>query len=187
MIEAILLSVALALDAAAVAAARAVTGLRRRVALVLAISFGVFQAGMAAIGWGLGLSAKGLVERWNAWIAFGLLTLIGGKMLVEAIRDRQDDTTQRPGRELDLRTILVLSVATSIDALAAGVTLPLLPVSPIIALVLIGLATLGLSLVGVMAGAALGARLGRRLEIVGGLTLIGLGVKALVEHLMDAG
>jgi manganese efflux pump family protein len=183
MIEAILLAVALAMDATAVAAGRAVTGMSKRTGLVLAASFGLFQAGMAAIGWALGQSAKGFVEQWDHWIAFGLLSLIGGKMLVDAFRHGPPDVDTPRGSEMGLRTILLLSIATSIDALAAGVTLPLLSVSPIVALVLIGLASLGLSLLGAVAGAALGTRLGRRLEMLGGVTLIAIGVKTLVDHL----
>jgi len=185
MTEAILLAIALAMDATAVAAARAVAGIPRRTALLLASSFGVFQAGMAAIGWALGQGAKRLVERWDHWIAFGLLVLVGGRMLVEAIRRDPAAPDEAAGPGLDLRTILVLSIATSIDALAAGVTLPVLSVPPLLALALIGLAALGLSLAGALAGAALGVRLGRRLEIVGGLTLIAIGVSILVQHLGD--
>jgi manganese efflux pump family protein len=181
MIEAILLAAALAMDATAVAAARAVTGMSRRTTVLLAASFGLFQAGMAALGWALGQSAKSLVEQWDHWIAFGLLSLIGGKMLVDAFRRESAD--ERRGSEMGLRTIVLLSIATSIDALAAGVTLPLLSVAPIVALVLIGLASFGLSLLGAIAGTTLGARIGRPLEIVGGLTLIAIGVKTLVDHL----
>jgi putative Mn2+ efflux pump MntP len=106
-------------------------------------------------------------------------------MLVEAIRRDPAAPDRSAGPDLGLRTILVLSVATSIDALAAGVTLPVLSVPPTVALALIGLASLGLSLAGAIAGAALGAQLGRRLEILGGLTLIAIGVKTLVQHLGD--
>jgi manganese efflux pump family protein len=179
VIEALLLALALAMDATAVAAGRAVTGLAKRTALLLAASFGLFQAGMAAAGWALGQSAKGFVEQWDHWIAFGLLSVIGGKMLIEAFRRGPASDAS----ELNVRTILLLSIATSIDALAAGVTLPLLSVSPIVALVWIGLASLVLSLLGALVGARLGARGGRGLEVIGGLTLIAIGVKMLIEHL----
>jgi len=181
MIEAVLLAVALAMDATAVAAGRAVTGMTRRTAVALALSFGAFQAGMAGIGLALGQSAKSLVERWDHWIAFGLLAAIGGKMLYEALFGDADDGPR--GRDLDLRTILLLSIATSIDALAAGITLPLLHVAPAIALALIGAASLILSLAGAWAGAVGGARFGKPVEILGGLTLIAIGVKTLLEHL----
>jgi putative Mn2+ efflux pump MntP len=184
VIEAVLLAIALAMDATAVAAARAVAGMSRRDTVVLASAFGVFQAGMAALGWLLGHSAQSLVERWDHWIAFVLLGAIGGKMLYEAFRSEPAEAEGKPAqRALDLRTVIVLSVATSIDALAAGVTLPVLQVSPLLALLLIGVASLVLSLAGASAGAALGARLGKRLEVLGGLTLIAIGVKTLVQHL----
>jgi putative Mn2+ efflux pump MntP len=184
MMEAVLLALALAMDATAVAAGRAVTGLGWRAALVLAGSFGLFQAGMAAIGWALGQSAKTFIEGWDHWVAFGLLGMIGGKMLIEALIEafRDDDHSKRSESELDLLTVLVLSIATSIDSLAAGVTLPVLRVPAACALALIGAASFVLSLVGAGAGAVLGARLGKRLEVLGGVTLIAIGTKTLIEH-----
>lgn len=189
MLEPLLLAVALAMDATAVAAGRASAGLRRREALLLAASFGLFQGGMAALGWGLGTGAAEIVERWDHWLAFGLLALIGGKMLFEALRPREaddDDAAPAPAA-LGLRTLLLLSVATSIDALAAGVTLPLSGAPVALSVAAIGLVTFALSLAGAFAGAALGARLGRPLEAVGGLLLIGIGIKTLVEHLSAGG
>jgi putative Mn2+ efflux pump MntP len=182
MIKAVLLALALAMDATVVAAGRAVTGIRWRAAIVLAGSFGLFQVGMAAIGWALGQNALSFVKKWDHWIAFGLLAMIGGKMLFEVFRGG-DDEGERHGSELSLWTILLLSFATSIDALAAGVTLPVLRVPPTFALTLIGTASFGLSLAGAGAGAALGARLGKQLEIFGGLALIAIGAKTLIEHL----
>jgi manganese efflux pump family protein len=184
LIESILLAIALAMDATAVATGRAVVGLNRREAVVLAASFGLFQGGMAAIGWGLGASAMGIVERWGHWLVFGLLASLGGKMILEALRSRPDDGSPAL---LSIRTIVVLSVATSIDALAAGVTLPLLRAPVALSLVSIGLVTFALSLGGALGGAALGARFGRRLEVLGGLVLIGIGIKTLLEHRASPG
>lgn len=180
MLEAIVLSIGLAMDATAVATARSVSGVTRRALIVLAISFGVFQAGMAAAGWLLGAASADWVARWDHWIAFGLLLLIGGKMLYEAVTGDDEDTGPAV---LELRTILVLSIATSIDAFAAGVTLPTLAAPPALALVLIGVVTLVLSALGGLVGVRLARHLGSKLEIVGGLALIGIGVKTLVEHL----
>lgn len=181
MLEALVLSVGLAMDATAVAAARAVAGLPRRSLLVLAGAFGVAQAAMAAGGWLLGASAERFISRWDHWIAFGLLLLIGGKMLVEAFRDQ--DAAPAARDRLGARTVLILAIATSIDALAAGVTLPTLAAPPAVSLALIGVATFVLSGVGGLLGARLGKHLGRKLEIAGGLALIGIGVKTLVDHL----
>ncbi len=182
MFEALILAVGLAMDATAVATARAVSGVPRRELLVLAFAFGVFQAGMAAIGWAAGASAGDFVEQWDHWIAFALLLLIGGKMLLEALRGGDVDQAAAPAR-LGARTIIVLSIATSIDALAAGVTLPTLAAPPGITLVMIGVATFVLSAVGGMIGGRLGARLGSKLEVLGGLALIGIGTKTLIDHL----
>ena len=150
--------------------------LRRREAVLLPLLFGLFQAGMAALGWALGAWGGKLVAEWDHWIAFGLLTLIGGKMIVEALRGGDDDDERAGG----LGLYLVLALATSIDAAAAGITLPLLPVPPAISLALIGVITAACSFVGYVAGRAVG---GKRLEIAGGVILIGLGVRILVEHL----
>ena len=175
MLEAVVLAFGLAMDATAVAAARGLSRQRGEPG-ALPLLFGVFQAGMAALGWGLGAWGGRYVEAWDHWIAFGLLLLIGGKMLVEAIRGGDDDDAREPGIGL----WLVLALATSIDAAAAGITLPLVPVAPWISLALIGAITAMCSLIGYVTGSVVG---GKKLEIVGGLILIGLGVRILVEHL----
>jgi len=182
MLASVILAVALAMDATAVAAARSVSGVVRRDLLVLAGSFGVFQAGMAALGLVLGTRAADLVAAWDHWLAFGLLLLIGGKMLVEAWHDDGDGAAPSSSR-LSLKTIVVLSIATSIDALAAGVTLPTIGAPPVIALALIGAASFVLSALGALVGTALGAHLGRKLEILGGIALIAIGIRTLVQHL----
>ena len=175
MIPAVILAIGLAMDATAVAAARGL--LRRpREAVVLPILFGAAQAGMAALGWLLGAWGGSYVAAWDHWIAFALMLLIGGKMIVEAVRGKGDNDT----REGSLGLWLVLALATSIDAAAAGITLPLVPVEPWISLVLIGVITAACSAVGYLAGRKLGSS---KLEIAGGIILIGLGVKILVEHL----
>lgn len=182
MLGALVLSVALAMDATAVAAARSISGVPRRALIGLAVAFGVAQAVMAAAGWLLGASAAKLVSRWDHWIAFGLLLLIGGKMLFEALRGGEEDQAREPP-VLEMRTVIVLAIATSIDALAAGVTLPALAAPPLVALAMIGVSTFVLSALGGLVGARLGAHLGSKLEVLGGVALIGIGVKTLVEHL----
>lgn len=175
MIPAVVLAFGLAMDATAVAAARGLLH-RRGEAVALPLLFGAFQAGMAALGWVLGAWGGPYVAAFDHWIAFGLLTLIGGKMLYEALRGGPDDEPNKSG----LGLWLVLALATSIDAAAAGLTLPLVPVAPWISLALIGGITAACSVVGYVAGRALG---GPKLEILGGVILIGLGVRILVEHL----
>jgi manganese efflux pump family protein len=175
MLAALVLSFGLAMDATAVAAAR---GLLRRPgeAVALPLLFGGFQAGMAALGWLLSAWGGSYVAAWDHWIAFGLLTLIGGKMIFEAVRGGDDEDVRTGGMKL----WLLLALATSIDAAAAGITLPLVPAAPWISLSLIGVVTAACSAVGYAAGSKAG---GAKLEIAGGVVLIGLAVKILVEHL----
>lgn len=174
---AVFLAFGLAMDATAVAAARGLAR-RGREIVILPLLFGLFQGGMAALGWGLGAWGGKYVEAYDHWIAFVLLVAIGGKMLWEAWRGEE----AKEG-EAGLGIYLILALATSIDAAAAGITLPLMSVSPLIAIVLIGTITAACSALGYVAGRALGAHLGNKLEILGGLVLIGLGVRVLVEHL----
>ena len=180
----LLLAVGLAMDAAAVAAARGLATPRLRVRHVLLVSafFGGFQALMPLIGWIAGTRAGPLIEAWDHWLAFALLVGIGGKMLWEARSPKNADT--RAEEELyGLKVMLGLAVATSIDALAAGVTLPVFGAPLGLSLVTIGVTTAVLSGVGLFAGRRFGAALGSRLDVVGGVVLVGLGVKVLVQHL----
>jgi manganese efflux pump family protein len=179
MFEALVL--ALAMDATAVAAARGAAGIRRSGAWTLAIAFGGFQAGMAALGWVVGAGAARWVAAWDHWLVFALLALIGGKMIVEGWR--QSPETDSSPAALSLGTVVLLAIATSIDALAAGVTLPLLGAPIGVSLALIGGATLILSLAGALGGKALGSRVGEKLTILGGVALVAIGAKTLIEHL----
>ncbi len=178
MWEAIALAFGLAMDATAVAAARGVKS-RRGEALVLPLLFGGFQAGMAAIGWLVGVWGGPYLEAWDHWIAFGLLVGIGLKMLYDAWRGDDEAEDPRTG----LGVYLLLALATSIDAAAAGITLPLLSVAPWVALALIGAITFACSAIGHRLGRTAGHHLGARLEVFGALVLIGLGVRVLVQHL----
>lgn len=179
MLDTVALAFALAMDATAVAATRGLTR-RRGEAIILPLLFGAFQAGMAALGW-LGARWGGrYVAAWDHWIAFGLLALIGGKMLFEAWRGgAAEEAADRSGPLL----YLGLAIATSIDAAAAGVTLPTLGVSPGVALVWIGLVTLACAGAGYALGRTVGAMFGKSLEVLGGVILIALGLRVLVEHL----
>lgn len=179
MLSALLLSIALAMDATAVAAARGLTGVQRREAVALPLLFGAFQAGMAALGWAFGRFAIEWVSAWDHWIAFGLLALLGGRMIVGAVRGDDDEAKGGDG----LGALLLLSVATSIDAFAAGLTLEVVGAPPPVTLLLIGVVTAVLSAAGYLAGRRLGGRAGSRLEIVGGVALIAIGAKILFDHL----
>jgi manganese efflux pump family protein len=180
VLEALALSLALAMDATAVAAARGLAAghVPGRDAVLLPLLFGGFQTGMAALGWLGGRWLGPTVARWDHWIAFAILAGLGARMIVEAMRD--DDGEE--GVADDLLTLVGLAIATSIDALAAGVTLPLVPASPALKLALIGVVTAALSAGGLYLGRRAGERLGPRLEIVGGLALVAIGVKILLDH-----
>ncbi len=187
MIELLLIAVGLAMDCVAVSAARGVAmkGVRGSDALKLGVTFGAMQAGMAALGWAGGVGLTSLIAAWDHWIAFGLLLLIGGRMVVEGIRDDDEADEERRRARLTLAQLLLLGIATSIDAAAVGVTLPLLGTPLGVSLATIGLTSFVLSIVAVYAADKLAGRFAERLEILGGVVLIGIGVKILVEHLLE--
>ena len=176
MLQAIALAFGLAMDATAVCAARAIGARNRRELVILPLVFGAFQSGMASIGWLGGNWAKRYIAAWDHWVAFGLLVLIGGKMIVDAWRGEAAEP--RPGGVV---VYIGLGIATSIDAAAAGLTLPLLAVAPWLALVLIGTITAACSAVGYAAGRWLGERIGPKLGLVGGVVLIGIGIDVLIR------
>ena len=184
MLSALLLALALAADATAVAAIRGLsaTRVRARDALLLGVLFGGFQGGMAALGWlaGDGLGAR--IARYDHWIAFVLLVGLGLRTLWAAWRGA-DDRDADAGDPFALGPLLAMAVATSIDALAAGVTVPLLAPPPAITIALIAAVTFATSLAAVVLGRRLGARFRAGLELVGGLALIAVGTRILVEHL----
>lgn len=179
MWAAIALSFGLAMDAAAVSAARGLGGAARRELVILPAVFGGFQAAMAALGWRAGSWAGPYIAAWEHWVAFGLLVGVGGKMVIEALGSHPDEPID-PGT---VALYLGLGIATSIDAAAAGLTLPLVPVAPWLALVLIGTITAACSALGFQLGRVVGGKLGPKLEVVGGLVLIGIGVEILVRGL----
>ena len=176
------LSLGLAMDAAAVSAARgfAAPRLEWRHAARVALFFGGFQALMPLVGWMIGARLGPLVEAWDHWIAFTLLAAIGGRMLWESGHG------ERLARNADLfgvRVLFLLGVATSIDALAVGITLPLLDAPFVTSIVTIGVTTALVSAAALHAGRRFGHALGSRLDAAGGLVLIAIGVKILLEHL----
>jgi putative Mn2+ efflux pump MntP len=179
------LAVGLAMDAMAVAGARGVAAkqVRTRDALLVALFFGGFQAAMPALGWSLGAVVAGRIMGWGHWVTFAVLGGIGAKMIYEAAKAGDDDAPEPVASDVfGLKVLAVLAVATSIDALAAGVTLALANVRIVTACLVIGVITGGLSFGGVHVGHRFGTRLGKRLEVLGGVVLVGLAVKSLVEH-----
>jgi putative Mn2+ efflux pump MntP len=176
------IAVGLAMDAFAVSI---VTGsvyreLHVKHALRMALFFGGFQAVMPIVGFLAGLGLKGYISAYDHWIAFGLLLFVGGKMIHESLKIESAQKNLDPS---DLPVLLALAVATSIDALAIGITLSMLTASVVVAATMIGLVTFALSYAGVAIGRRFGHFFESRIEIVGGLILIAIGVKILIGHL----
>jgi putative Mn2+ efflux pump MntP len=176
---------ALAMDATAAAACRGLAAKRARLSegLAIALTFGIFQSAMTLGGWALGALVGPWFRAWDHWIAFALLLLVGGKMLHEAYTAAGEESEPRA---LTTLTLISLAFATSVDALAAGVTLPTLGVPIVASIVAIGVVTSVLSGAGFAAGRRLGATIGPRLDMLGGVVRIALGAKILIEHLSAA-
>lgn len=186
IIELALIAVGLSMDAFAVSVCKGL-GMKRLdmgQALVIALFFGGFQALMPLAGWALGSGFQSYIEPVDHWIAFALLAFIGGKMLYDAFHEEDgDEPVAGEAARLDLKEILMLAIATSIDALAVGVRFAFLQVDIVPAISLIGVITFALSLVGVVVGHQFGARFEKPATIVGGLVLILIGLKIFLEHL----
>jgi len=174
----------LAMDAFAVSVVSAsiYKELNIRHALRMAFFFGGFQAIMPLIGYAAGQSIAGHIEIWDHWIAFGILSVIGGKMIYEAFKIEQvEKEAKNPSNIL---VLLVLSIATSIDALAVGITLSLVTGYIFRAVVTIGFVTFVISYVGYVVGKRIGHFFENKIEILGGAILIAIGIKILVSHLI---
>jgi len=175
------LALALAMDAFAVALAAGVLlhPVTARQQFRLGFHFGLFQALMPIVGWLAGMTVQHWIRAYDHWIAFALLAFVGGKMIREAVAHEEERSTSDPTRGL---TLVMLSVATSIDALAVGLTLALLEIVVWIPALVIGLVAAAMTLLGIRLGGRIGAIWGRRVEIFGGVVLISIGLKILLEH-----
>ena len=181
LIELFLIAVGLSMDAFAVSVCKglAMPKCTFKKAAIVGLWFGGFQALMPAIGYVLGAQFQETIASIDHWIAFVLLALIGGNMIHEAL----DNDEEEADASLDVKTMFLLAVATSIDALAIGITFAFLKVNIIPAVCFIGLVTFIISFAGVKIGNVFGARYKNKAEIVGGIILILLGLKILLEHL----
>jgi putative Mn2+ efflux pump MntP len=184
LITIIIIALGLAMDAFAVSivSGAAYKQLKIKHALRIALFFGGFQAIMPLVGYLAGLSIKTYITPYDHWVAFGLLSAVGGKMIYGSFKIKSAENNLNPSNILIL---LVLSIATSIDALAIGITLSFLKVSLAEAVGIIGLVTFVLSYLGVFIGKRFGHFFENKIEAVGGLILIGLGLKILFEHLVS--
>ena len=186
LFELILLSVALAMDCFTVSITSGLIQRRLvvRTMLVTALMFGLFQALMPMIGW-IGISSfSSMLERWDHWIAFGLLAFLGGRMILSGLKSDDDEKTFDPSR---FSTTIMMAIATSIDALAVGLSFGVSGYSTFSSIlfpaIIIGIGSFLFSVAGFMIGAYAGKRIKFPVETIGGIILIGIGVKILIEHL----
>ena len=185
-IELFLIGVGLSMDAFAVAICQglSMTRIKWGHALTVGLYFGGFQALMPFIGWMLGSQFAGRIQQYDHWIAFILLVLIGGNMIREALSGDEEDAAQaETDLRLDHKKLFLMAIATSIDALAIGVTFAFLETAILPAIGIIGCTTFCISVAGVAVGCWFGARYKKRAEITGGAILVLLGVRILLEHL----
>lgn len=185
-VELFLIAVGLAMDAFAVSICKGLQmkKINYRHGAVIALFFGVFQGVMPLLGWFLGSSFGSYITRADHWVAFVLLAFIGGKMIYEALHGDDDEEVSEGGDTLDIKELFILSVATSIDALAVGITFALLPDTNIwVSITAIAVVTFVLSLVGVVIGNRFGTKYKNKAELFGGVILVLIGLKILLEHL----
>jgi putative Mn2+ efflux pump MntP len=173
---------ALAMDAFAVAVGVSLKKIRRRQAFRLAFYFGFFQFMMPILGWLAGQSLFSYIHAFDHWVAFGLLLFIGGRMAIGSLRagEKAERKVADPTKGLSL---FMLSLATSIDALAVGLSFAALHLTILYPAVVIGIICFLITAIGTKIGPLIGQLIGKRAELAGGLVLIGIGIKILVDHL----
>ena len=181
LLEIFLIGVGLAMDAFAVAICKGLSmkKMNWKGAMIIALYFGVFQAFMPVIGYFLGSTFEGFVTNIDHWVAFALLSLIGGNMIKEAF----DNEYEAKNDKYDFKTMVVLAIATSIDALAIGITFAFFEINLLLSIFIIGIITFIISIIGVKIGNKFGDKYENKAEFAGGLILILLGIKILLEHL----
>ena len=182
LVEIILIAVSLAMDAFAVSICKGLSMKKMdwKKAIIIGLYFGLFQGGMPLIGYILGVGFEESIKFIDHWIAFVLLAFIGGNMIKEALSKKEDDEVDD---KVDFKTMIVLAIATSIDALAVGVTFAFLNVNIILAVSLIAIITFIISCIGVKLGNVFGDKYEKKAELAGGVVLILIGLKILLEHL----
>lgn len=180
-VEILLISIGLAMDAFAVSICKglSIKKMNWKNAIIIGMYFGIFQAGMPILGYFLGSTFERFITNIDHWIAFSLLTGIGFDMLKEAFSKESEHSNDK----VDFKTMIILSIATSIDALAVGITFACLKTKIIVPAITIGIITFLMSVIGVKIGNKFGDKYERKAEIMGGVILILLGIKILLEHL----
>lgn len=185
IITILFLSIGLSMDAFAVAISIgfAIKFLKVKHAVRVGLFFGIFQAIMPLIGWTFGIGVRDFFKNIDHWLVFGILCTIGLKMIVES---KEIEESEKEDNPLRFWSLLILAVATSIDALAIGFSLSFLKIHIISPSLIIGIVTFSLSFIGVYIGNKLGHFFENKIEILGGLILFAIGVKILIEHLMKS-
>lgn len=194
IIELFLIAVGLSMDAFAVSIGNGLSMKKNqpKAALTIALSFGLFQALMPTLGYFLGTAFEQVIREFDHYIALVFLGFIGGKMIFDGIKElrskKKGEEAEEKGFKLSFGTLMIQAVATSIDALIIGVSFAALPdVNIWAAVVLIGITTFAISLVGVFFGKKFGQLLGSKAEVFGGIVLVAIGVKVFVEHMFFGG
>lgn len=181
LFEIIFIGIGLAMDAFAVSICKGLSmkKIKWKSAIIIALYFGIFQAGMPVIGYFLGSTFSSFVQKVDHWIAFILLAIIGGNM----IKESTDDELDKRNDDVGIKTMIVLAIATSIDALTIGITFAFFDVNLVLAITIIGIITFILSIGGVLIGNKFGDKFQNKAELIGGIILIIIGLKVLLEHL----
>lgn len=181
LLEIIVIGLGLAMDSFAVSVCKGLSmkKLNWKHALIIATYFGIFQGGMPVIGFLLGSTFSSFVAGIDHWIAFILLAIIGGNM----IKESTDDELEKRNDNIDVKTMLILAIATSIDALAVGITFAFFKANVVLSVLVIGIITFILSVIGVFLGFKFGDKFQNKAELTGGVILIIIGLKILLEHL----
>lgn len=178
---AIFIGIGLAMDAFAVSLGVGTSGnADRRAKWRLAFHFGFFQGGMTVLGWLLGSTIAGYIAGFDHWVAFLLLSYVGFGMIRSSFMAEEERLPKDPSRG---KLLMVLCVATSLDAMAVGLSMAMINVPVLVPALIIGVITYGLSMFGLSAGGKLGEAFGKRMELVGGVILLGIGIKILISHL----
>ena len=180
-LEILLISIGLAMDAFAVSICKGLSlkTMSWKKAIIVGLYFGFFQALMPLIGYFLGATFESIVTKVDHWIAFILLGIIGINMIKEAFGNDEENQNDK----VDFKTMIMLAIATSIDALAVGITFAFFKVNMVIATIMIGIVTFAICVIVVKIGNKFGDKYERKAEVVGGLILIFMGIKILLEHL----
>ena len=178
----LLIALSMAMDAFAVSLGAGVKiGPGPRPVFRIAFHFGLFQALMPVIGWLFGNTIEPYLKHYDHWVAFGLLVFVGIRMIRSGLGHESEDTQKDPSRGW---TMVLLSIAVSIDALAIGLSLGLLGITIWTPALVIGLVTGGLSLVGLRVGNGFGQKYGKPVEVLGGLVLLGIGLRIVLSHMV---